>query len=404
MRVTHVITRLIVGGAQENTIASVLGLRRIPGLEVDLISGPTSGPEGSLESDFAADDMASSLAPADGERVGVRGRPAPILTILPELVRPIHPSNDLMAFHKLKRIFRERRPDIVHTHSGKAGVLGRLAAAQAGVPVIVHTIHGPSFGAFQGNVSNWLFRSAEKRAARVTTHFVTVADAMRDQYLAAGIGRPEQYTRIFSGFPLEPFLQSKNDIHLRARYGLKPDDIVIGKIARLFKLKGHDTLFAVAPELIRACPQIKFLLVGDGAWRGRFEQMARASGLRDHYVFTGLVPPAEIPSLLGIMDVLVHLSEREGLARALPQALATGKPIIAFDCDGAREVCRDGETGFLVRLGHLNGLTERLLLLACDPALRKSLGERGREFVRANFAVEQMVQNIHRLYLQLANR
>ena len=383
MRVTHVITRLIVGGAQENTIASVLGLRKTPDLEVDLVSGPSSGPEGSLESVF--DKVPGAL------------------TIVPELVRPIHPWNDLIALHKLKRIFRERRPDIVHTHSGKAGVLGRLAAAQTGVPVIVHTIHGPSFGAFQGNLANWLFQSAEKRAARITTHFVTVADAMREQYLAAGIGTPEQYTRIFSGFPLDPFLEARNDIALRARFRIKPDDIVIGKIARLFKLKGHDTLFTVARELIRACPQIKFLLVGDGEWRNRFEQIARTSELQNHFIFTGLVQPAEIPSLLGIMDVLVHLSEREGLARALPQALAAGKPIVAFDCDGAREVCRDGETGFLVRLGHQTGLIERLLLLARDSAARRTLGEHGREFVRANFAVERMIENLHRLYTKLAN-
>lgn len=382
MRITHVITRLIVGGAQENTIASVLGLRKIPGLEVDLISGPTTGPEGSLESEFKSTPGA--------------------LTIVPNLVRPVHPLNDLFALRELRKIFRERKPNLVHTHSGKAGVLGRLAAARAGVPVIVHTIHGPSFGPFQGSFANWLFRAAELRAARVTTHFVTVADAMRDQYLAAGIGRPEQYTRIFSGFPLEPFLGAKNDPQLRARYGLKSDDIVIGKIARLFKLKGHDSLFVIAPQLVKACPQIKFLLVGDGEWRGRFEQMARAAGLQKHFIFTGLVPPREIPPLLGIMDILVHLSEREGLPRALPQALAAGRPVVAFDCDGAREVCRDGETGFLIRLGHLHGLSERLLLLARDAELRTRLASQGREFVRAHFAVEHMVQQIHQLYRQLA--
>ena len=408
MRITHVITRLIVGGAQENTIASVLGLRKIPGLEVDLISGPTTGPEGSLESRLLAREGTggssgeSSLSPSDGERAGVRGTGPPILTTLPELVRPVHPWKDLVALRKLTRIFRERMPDIVHTHSGKAGVLGRLAAARAQVPVIVHTIHGPSFGPFQGSLANWTFRTAELRAARVTTHFVTVADAMRDQYVAAGIGKPAQYTRIFSGFDLAPFLNAVNDPQLRARYGLKPDDIVIGKIARLFKLKGHDTLFAIAPELVRACPQIKFLLVGDGEWRSRFEQTARETGLQNHFIFTGLVPPTEIPPLLGIMDILVHLSEREGLPRALPQALATGRPIVAFDSDGAREVCHDNETGFLVRLGHQHGLIERLLLLARDAKLRDGLALRGREFVRSNFAVEQMVANLHSLYQKLA--
>lgn len=382
MRVTHAITRLVVGGAQENTIASVLGLRNLPGLEVDLISGPTTGPEGSLESKFQAAPTA--------------------LTIVPELVRPVHPWNDFQALRRLTRIFRQQKPRIVHTHSGKAGVLGRLAAAKAGVPVIIHTIHGPSFGSFQGDFANWLFRTAELRAARVTTHFVTVADAMRDQYLAAGIGQPEQYTRIFSGFDLKPFLNATNDPVLRARHGLKPDDVVIGKIARLFKLKGHETLFEIAPQLIQACPQIKFLLVGDGEWRGRLETMARASGLQDRFIFTGLVPPDQIPALLGVMDILVHLSEREGLARALPQALAAGKPVVAFDSDGAREVCLDGVTGFLIRPGHLNGLIERLLLLARDPALRTELADRGRTFVQSNFAVEQMITSLHRLYLKLA--
>jgi len=318
MRVTHVITRLVVGGAQENTIATVLGLRKRPGWEVDLISGPTHGPEGSLESSFA-------------EHPGA-------LTILPELVRPVHPWRDWRALQKLTRLFRECRPDIVHTHSGKAGVLGRLAAARADVPVIIHTIHGPSFGAFQGAWANRVFLAAERRAARVTTHFVTVADAMRDQYLAAGLGTPAQYTRVFSGFELEPFLAAKNDLQLRARLGLQPEDIVVGKIARLFKLKGHDDLLAVAPELVRACPRLKFLLVGDGEWRGRLEAEVRAAGLERHFVFTGLVPPTEVPALVGVMNLLVHLSLREGLPRALPQALAAGNPVVAYDCDGAREV------------------------------------------------------------------
>ena len=216
------------------------------------------------------------------------------------------------------------------------------------------------------------------------------------------MGDPNNSPASSAAFRSNPISPPKTISALRARFGLAPDDIVIGKIARLFALKGHDTLFAIAPALVAACPQIKFLLVGDGLWRGRFEQMARASGLQNHFIFTGLVPPDEIPALLGIMDILVHLSEREGLPRALPQALAAGRPVVAFDCDGAREVCRDGETGFLVRPGHLHGLTERLLLLARDAKLRAELAARGREFVRANFAVELMIDNLHRLYVKLA--
>lgn len=383
MRVTHVITRLIVGGAQENTLATVVGLRQIPGVEVQLISGPTSGREGSLEPEARR---------ALGEQSVVN---------IPELVRPVHPLKDWLAFRKLERLLREQRPDIVHTHSAKGGILGRLAAKRAGVPLIIHTIHGPSFGAFQGPAANFAFRAAEKFAASVTGHFIVVADAMKEQHLAAGIGRPEQYTKILSGFKLEPFLAANNDGQLRAQLGIAPDDFVIGKIARLFKLKGHDDLFAIAPELIGRNPKIKFLLIGDGPWRGRFEGLARGQALEKHFIFAGLVPPADVAQYTGIMDVLVHLSLREGLPRALPQALAAGKPVVAYDCDGAREVCLDNETGFLVRPGDTAALKDRLLQLAADPLLRERLGRRGREFVRDNFAVEKMVEGIYNLYMKL---
>lgn len=385
MRVAHVITRLIVGGAQENTIASVLGLREKPGVEVTLISGPTTGPEGSLEPRVA----------------GIPG----LLTIVPELVRPIAPIRDWLALRKLTRLFRELRPDLVHTHSGKAGVLGRLAAHAAGVPLIVHTIHGPSFGPFQGALANFAFRAAERRAGRVTTHFVSVANAMTEQYLAAGIGRPEQYTRIFSGFDLEPFLNAKNDLALRAKLGIAPDDFVIGKVARLFEHKGHLDLLMAMSGVAHAHRNVKVLLVGDGNLRGKLEQLAQTGplsrSLRGRVVFTGLVRPEEVPSYLGIMDAVVHLSRREGLARVLPQALAAGKPVIAYDCDGAREVCLDNETGFLATAGDMAGVTLRLGELIEQPQLRERLSARGRELVKDWFPVQRMVDELHSLYLRL---
>jgi len=382
MRVIHVITRLIIGGAQENTIASVLGLQKKDGLEVRLISGLEAGPEGSLQ---------SGLAASPGT-----------LTLLPELVRRIDPWKDVLAWRHLTRLFRGQRPDIVHTHSGKAGILGRWAAHRARVPVIIHTIHGPSFGAFQGLLANGLFLSAERSAGKDTTHFVAVADAMTRQYLAAGIGQPRQYTKIFSGFPLEPFLSVANDPALRARWKIASDDLVIGMIARLFKLKGHDDLLDIAPELLRIHPRTKFLLVGDGIWRERFQKRAKALNLKNNFIFAGLVSPAEIPGLVGIMDIVVHLSRREGLPRALPQALAGCRPVVAYDCDGTNEVCLDNETGFLVKPGDLPALTERLSRLAGDAALREHLALYGRQFVRERFGVEQMVDHLYALYLKLA--
>lgn len=394
MKVTHVITRLVVGGAQENTLATVRRLREKPGVTVHLISGPTTGPEGSLEAEARS---IFSPPPAKQDTSLDRGQ----FVILPPLVRPIHPLNDLRALWKLTGLFRAQQPDIVHTHSGKAGILGRLAARRAGVPIVVHTIHGPSFGRFQNPVSNFVFRAAEKIAARATTHFIVVAEAMKQQYLAAGIGRPEQYTKIFSGFALEPFLNARNDLELRHKLGLAPDDFVVGVIARLFKLKGHDDLFAVAPEVVRQNPRVKFLLVGDGEWRGRLAKLAQELGVEKHFIFAGLIPPAAVHQYVGVMDALVHLSRREGLPRALPQALAADKPVIACDCDGAREVCFEGETGFLVQPGDLTGLTNRLLQLAGDPALCAKFGRSGSAFVREHFAVEKMVEAIYHLYQQL---
>ena len=379
MRVLHVITRLVVGGAQENTIATVLGLHA-RGLDVRLLAGPTTGPEGSLEPVIAGAGLFSKV---------------------PNLIRAVRPWQDWLAYRDLLRRFCVSRPALVHTHSGKAGILGRFAAARAGVRLIVHSIHGPSFGAFQGLLSNVVFRSAERRAGRVTTHFVSVADAMTQQYLAAGIGSPQQYTTIRSGFALEPFLNARNDPELRRRLGLAPDDFVVGKIARLFQLKGHDDLFSVAPALVAAQPHVRFLLVGDGEWRGRFEQMARSLGLEKHFIFTGLVPPEEVPRYVGVMNALAHLSLREGLPRSLPQAMAGGKPVVAYDCDGAREVCQNGVTGFLLPAGDKAGLQARLIELAAAPRLCEELGARGRRLVTEQFSVEKMVADIHALYLKL---
>ena len=286
MRVTHVITRLVVGGAQENTVATVLGLRARPGVNVELFSGPQTGPEGSLQSSFAHCPQ--------------------LLTIIPTLVRPVSPWHDTLALWHLTRLFRQRLPDVVHTHSGKAGILGRLAARRARIPVIIHHIHGPSFGPFQGPLANWIFRGAERYAASATTHFVCSANAMSRIYLEAGIGRPEMYTRVFSGFRVEPFLNAVNDPLLRKKLGFAPDAFIIGKIARLFPLKGHEDLFLAFQALIRQWPAARLLLVGGGPLRPALESRIEALGLANKVVFTGLVPPEEVPRYVGVMDSLAH--------------------------------------------------------------------------------------------------
>jgi len=384
MRVTHVITRLVVGGAQENTVATVLGLLSKPGVEVELISGPETGPEGSLQSSLAAYPQ--------------------LLTIVPTLVRRVAPWSDLFALLHLTRLFRRRPPEIVHTHSGKAGVLGRVAARRAGVPIIIHHIHGPSFGPFQGSLANWMFTSAERFAASATTHFVCSANAMSRLYLAAGIGRPEMYTRVLSGFRVEPFLNAVNDPLLRAKLGFDPDAFVIGKVARLAPLKGHDDLFKATQKLLERWPSARLLLVGGGPLQAQLQSRAQALGLYNKVVFTGLVPPDDVPRYVGIMDCVAHLSSREALSRALPQALAAGKPIVAYDFDGADEVCLERETGFLVRTGDFVTVAHRLLALASDVPLREQLGRSGQKFVIEQFRVERMVDQQYELYLRLARQ
>jgi glycosyltransferase involved in cell wall biosynthesis len=432
MRVTHIITRLVIGGAQENTLATLRGLRQKPGVEVKLISGPTLGPEGSLEDDarkifsfanqggtFKIQHSTSNierLPCASHLEVGRSmlnvecshkspGDAQPgnqSFTLVPELVRPVHPLNDFIALRKLEKLLREQRPDIVHTHSGKAGILGRLAAKRAGVPIIIHHIHGPSFGPFQGAPANFIFTAAEKYAARVTDHFFCSAGAMTKLYLAAGIGRPEMFTRIFSGFNLEPFLNATNDLALRQQLGLDASHFVIGKIARIFKLKGHADLLAAFAKILPQVPHARLVFIGDGSLRGEIENQARALGLDGKVIFTGLLPPGEVARYVGIMDCLAHLSYREALSRALPQALAASKPVVAYDFNGADEVCLENETGFVVRTGDTAAAAEKLLLLARNPELRSRFGRAGTAFVKENFSVKKMVDDQYSVYQKLA--
>jgi glycosyltransferase involved in cell wall biosynthesis len=392
MRVTHIITRLVVGGAQENTLATINGLRAKPGLEVKLISGPTIGPEGSLEN-AAAKIFGAAAAPSSPENDFI---------IIPELVRPVQPLKDFRALRQLEKILRAQKPDLVHTHSGKAGILGRLAAKRAGVPIIVHHIHGPSFGNFQGAFANFVFTAAERHAAKVTTHFFCSASAMTKLYLAAAIGKSSMFTSIFSGFDLEPFLNATNDLALRKKLGLDENHFVIGKVGRIFRLKGHTDLVTAFAKMLPQVPHARLLFVGDGSLRGEIENQIKKLGLDGKVIFTGLVPPAEVARHVGIMDCLAHLSYREALSRALPQALAAGKPVVAYNFDGADEVCLENKTGFIVRTGDTDAAAQRLLQLANDLSLREKFGQAGKAFVRDNFAVEKMVDDQYHLYLKLA--
>ena len=342
IRVLHVITRMILGGAQENTLLTCEGLQEDPNWDVTLVTGPAIGPEGEL--------------------LG-RARRHGIKTILvPQMRRNINPWRDAAAFFHLLRIMRRQRPDIVHTHSSKAGILGRLAAHALRVPVTVHTIHGLPFHRFQGKLSNAVFVLAEKVGAICCDKIACVADAMTQQALAAGVGHPSQYETVYSGMEVEKFLNA--DEHrsaARRELGFKQEHIVIGKIARLFPLKGHRYVLEAAPRVVERCPNVRFLFVGDGILREELEERAASLGIRDHTVFTGLVDSARIPEMIGAMDLLVHASLREGLPRAVVQALLGGRPAVCYAVDGAPEVVIDGVTGRLLPPRSTDQLAEALI-------------------------------------------
>jgi glycosyltransferase involved in cell wall biosynthesis len=381
-RVGHVITRLILGGAQENTLHTVVGQRA--DYDVTLVIGVDDGTEGTLRDRAVA--------------ANVR------MLVVPTLVRPIRPLTDVLALLELVRLFRRERFEIVHTHSSKAGILGRLAAWIAGVPVVVHTQHGLPFHEYQAGWKNRFYIWFERRCAPITDLMICVSDRTTRGALDAGIGRPEQYVTIHSGFELDRFLAVRDRLtppSAKQRLGIPSDALVVGKVARLFPLKGHEQFLAAAPEIARAHPDAWFLFVGDGPIRAQVEEKVAALGLKERTVFTGRVPPDVVPECIQAMDVVVHTSLREGLARVLPQAGAVGKPIVTFDLDGAPEIVKNGASGYLVAPLDTSALARRVSELLVDSDLRRNMGETGRQIVENMFSLERMLRRINEEYERL---
>lgn len=384
MKVVHIITRLIVGGAQENTLHTVEDQLQLFGDDVALITGPGLGKEGSLE----------DRAHAGGYRV----------VLIPELTRAINPLTDWKAYRRLKSLLKAMQPDIVHTHSSKAGILGRMAAANCNLPA-VHTIHGASFHYGQSRLAQRAYVAAERQMASRTAKFISVADAMTREYVAAGIAPEKRFTTIYSGFDVEPFLHpSRPVVEIRKSLGIGADVMLVGKIGRLFHLKGHEFLIRAAPAILSAVPDAHFLLVGDGILRNSLEAELHRLQIRDRFTFTGLVNPSQIPDLIHAMDIVVHTSQWEGLARVLPQGLIAGKPVVSYDVGGAAEVVVNGETGFLLPRDSVGPLVEAVVTLASNAELRRRLGQTGRERFTEQFRHEYMTQQIRKVYEDVLKR
>lgn len=392
VKVLHPITRLIIGGAQENTMltADYHNHDRLyrSRYVVDVVSGPQTGPEGSLIEEV--------------KKRGVK------LTIMPELRREISPANELRAIIKLRQMMTapDGRPayHIVHTHSSKAGVLGRIAAKWANVPIIVHTVHGWSFHDRMSARKRAFYVAMEKFAARLSDAMIVVSPKDIEKGLAQGIGKREDYTVIRSGIELERFGHPQvPPAEMRKQLGIPLDALVVGCVGRLSEQKAPLDLVEAFGATARDGPYsgVWFVIVGDGLLRGQVEQRLQELGIADRTILTGL--RRDVPELMATFDLFVLSSLWEGLPRVLPQAMATGLPIVCTGADGSSEAVTDGQNGFVVPRGEPAALAEKAIRLLKDPDLRQRMGAEGRR--RApEFGAAKMVREIDLLYQRLMVR
>jgi glycosyltransferase involved in cell wall biosynthesis len=375
-RIAHVITRLDLGGAQQNTLFCV-GHHDHRRFDVELIAG-----SGGL-----LDDEARALADAS-------------VALVPWIAHAIRPAADLAAVWRLASHFRERRVDLVHTHSSKAGVLGRLAARLAGVPVVVHTAHGWSFNRTQPAPVRRAFATLERWTAPLADRLVTVSQHNLDEGLALGIGRPRQYALIRSGIDARLYARPATDREAtRSALGVEPHHVLVGTVACLKPQKAPFDFVRAAAEAHARCDRLRFVIAGDGELRAAVEAQVRDAGLEGAVRLLGW--RRDVADLLHAMDVFLLTSRHEGLPRAVLQAMAAGVPVVASAVDGTPEVVRDRETGLLVPPGAPSVAAERLLELVQDPDLGRACAERALRALGEEFDVHRMVRDLERLYISL---
>jgi len=378
IRVLHVITRLTLGGSSENTLATVVGLA-------------SAGYAGALAVGLAESEAA---VVDDARRRGCR------VVDVPALGREVRPLRDLAALRQLTALMRRERPRIVHTHTSKAGFLGRLAARLARVPAVIHQPHGHVFYGYWGAPRTALYVALERRAARWTDRIVTLTERGTAEHLARGIGRPGQYATVPSGVPTAALRAAAPPrAAARARLGLAPDAYVVAGLGRLVPVKGFDLLVEALPRLAAEVPSARVLLVGDGPERAALEARARALGVAARLHVTGATP--EVAAHLAAADVLAAPSRNEGMGRALVEAMALGLPVVATAVGGIPAVVEDGGCGRLVPPGDADALAAALAGLGRDARLRETLGRAA--VVRAEaFSSEVALARMRAVYDALA--
>ncbi|HUT85106.1 MAG TPA: glycosyltransferase family 4 protein [Thermodesulfobacteriota bacterium] len=382
IKVVHIITKLELGGAQENTLFTVAHLDRSR-FEPFLISGN----EGILAE--------------EAQRIG-----GVKTYLLPDLVREISLLHDTRAFTETVRTLKEIRSSgdknarlIVHTHSSKAGIIGRWAAKTAGAEAIIHTYHGFGFNDYQPWLVKWFYILLEWLTSRITTRFICVSEANREKGIALGLFREDQTALIRSGIDLERFASpQKSREETRKELGIPLDTPLATMIACFKPQKAPLDFVRVAGLVKKEMPHVRFLMVGDGILRNEIEQARRECGVEQELILPGW--RRDIPEILNATDCLVLTSLWEGLPRVFPQAMCLGLPVVATRVDGATDVISDNVNGFLLPPRDCEGMAQKVLYLLKNPDRAKEMGERGRAQVK-EFDSHTMVKQQEELYFSL---
>ena len=387
MKVVRVIARLNVGGPALHVAYLTAGLAE-RGYDTTLVAGTIARGEESMA--FVADAHNVKIQP------------------LVELHREISPIRDLRAIVRLAQLIRRERPTILHTHTAKAGAVGRIAALlarDARPPIVVHTFHGHVLRGYFGSVMSFAFRTLERLLACTTTALIAVSPEVRDDLVALHVAPASKFTVVRLGIDLAQRVDNDGERRreTRRQMGLRDDAFVVGWVGRMTAVKNTDSVVQALRQLMERGIDAYAVLVGDGPDRDHLERYARDLGVIKRCLFLGY--QEDVARFYDAMDVLLLPSINEGTPVSVIEALAAGRPAVATRVGGIPDVVRDGVDGFLVDLGDADALADRLADLAADPIRRAEMGEAGRARVFERYAVERLVDDVDKLYrLLLATR
>ncbi len=388
LKVIHVITRLDKGGSAENTLLTVRGLNREI-YDVILIRGL------SIESNMVEDEVrAVEESVREAERKDVR------VSTVPSLLRRISPFYDLKAFFALIKILRQERPDIVHTHTSKAGILGRWAAFFARVPIIIHTPHGHVFWGYFGRCKVLFCIILERLTACITDKIIALTDQEKKDHLHFRIASEDKFSVLHSGINLDKFFNTSVDsAGMKRELGIPEDNLVVGTAGRLTPIKGQKYLIEAARKIVDIRPDTTFVFLGDGELLNELKNIASKLGIEENVRFPGWRP--DVAEVMSAFDIFVLPSLNEGMGRVLVEAMAMGKPIVASDVGGIPDLVIHGKNGYLVPVGDVETLAARIKELLDDSGKREEMGNTGRRYA-AGYSSEAMVKKIDQLYRELA--